>query len=77
MIIPSEISDYELFLNKKHILILKELSKREITEENVQFTISLLDHFFIYFVYCKDECSLDKIFRLTINKNIPPILMSD
>lgn len=69
---PTEISEYELFLNKKHILILRELFNNKIKEENVPSIIDLLNRIFIYFVYCKDADSFDKIFRVTINKNIPP-----
>ena len=69
---PTEISDYELFLNKKHLIILRELLQDEIKEENVQSILDLLNSTLIYFVYTKVEDSFVKIFRLTINKNIPP-----
>lgn len=68
--IHREISEYELFLNKKNIYILKELSNNEITSENERFIITLLDKLFIYFFYCKHEYSFEKIYRITINKNI-------
>jgi hypothetical protein len=65
-----EITDFELFLNKKNLDILRDLSRKDIKEENVQLIIKLLDRLLIYFVYAKDKSSFEKLFRLTINKTI-------
>ncbi|HVA97960.1 MAG TPA: hypothetical protein VNG53_03615, partial [Bacteroidia bacterium] len=65
-----EISDYELFLNKKYLEVLRGLFGKETTETNVQSIIKLLDAIFIYFVFSKDKSSFEKLFRLTMNKTI-------
>ena len=68
--IHNEISDYELFLNKKHLDILKSLSKKEITSNNERLILNLLDKLFIYFVFSKYQDCFDIIHRITINKKI-------
>lgn len=68
--IHNEISDYELFLNKKNLDILKSLSEKEIASHDERLILNLLDKLFIYFVYSKYQDCFDTIHRITINKRI-------
>lgn len=65
-----EITDFELFLNKKNLQILREFFGKETTATNVQSIIKLIDRILIYLVFSKDKLSFEKLFRLTINKTI-------
>lgn len=68
--VDKEISDYELFLNKEHLRLLKSLSNKEINSSDEDSIRCLLDKLFIYFFYSKYQDSFDTIHRITINKRI-------